>query len=194
MREMGLLLPRLRGKCRIRYEALGALRCDEVWTADITYWPLNSSGVWIYVTMDVKSRWTPYVGSYLSRSSASFVEFFMSAFGEGKPKKLVTDKGSEFISGDLQALLEVEGVTRGLIERLNLTLKREWLLWKEPKNLPQLRRSLREFKECYNRREHESLGLEDARGMFIKSRLAHYDASKPLSQIFWGGTPPPSPL
>ena len=115
-----------------------------MWTADTTYWPLNSSGVWIYVAMDVKSRWTPYVEPYLWRSGASSVEFFMNAFGGGKPEKLVTDKGSEFISGHLQALLKVAGVdwqglpqntpeARGLIERLNLTLKREWLLWKEPK-------------------------------------------------------------
>lgn len=34
----------------------------------------------------------------------------MNAFGQGKPKKLVTDKGSEFISGNLQALSKVEGV------------------------------------------------------------------------------------
>ena len=93
----------------------------------------------------------------------------MNAFGQGKPEKLVTDKGSEFISGDLQALLKVEGVewqglpqntpeARGLIERLNLTLKREWLLWKEPQTVPELRQSLHEFKKWYNHREHESLG------------------------------------
>jgi len=92
----------------------------------------------------------------------------MNAFEEGKPEKLVTDKGSEFISGDLQALLKVEGVewqglpqntaeARGLIEGLNLTLKREWLLWKEPQTLPELRLSLQEFKRWYNQREHESL-------------------------------------
>jgi transposase InsO family protein len=86
--------------------------------------------------MDVKSRWAPYVEPYLLRSGTSSVEFFMNAFGEGKSEKLVTDKGSEFISGDLQAPLEVEGMewqglpqntpeARGLIERLNLTLKRE---------------------------------------------------------------------
>lgn len=168
MKEMELLLPRQRGKCRRRYEALRAARCDEVWTADTTYWPVNGSGMWIYVAMDVKSRWTPYVEPYLWRSGASSVEFFMNAFGEGKPQKLVTDKGSEFISGDLQALLKVEGVewqglpqntpeARGLIERLNLTLKREWLLWKEPQTLPELRQSLQEFKRWYNQREHESL-------------------------------------
>jgi len=47
MRKMRLLLPRQRGKCRRRYEALRASRCDEVWTADTTYWPMNGSGVWI---------------------------------------------------------------------------------------------------------------------------------------------------
>ena len=60
--------------------------------------------------MDVKSRWTPYVEPYLSRSGVSSVKFFMNAFGEGEPEKPVTDKGSEFIGGDLQALLKVQGV------------------------------------------------------------------------------------
>jgi transposase InsO family protein len=118
--------------------------------------------------MDVKSRWTPDAGPYLSRCGASSVEFFMNAFGESKPEKLVTDKGSEFTSGDLQAFLELEGVewqglpqntpeARGLIERLVLTLKREWLLWKDPQTMPELRQSLHEFKRWYNQREHESL-------------------------------------
>ena len=35
---------------------------------------------------------------------------------------------------------------RGLIERLNLTLKREWLLGKDPQTLPELRQGLQEFK------------------------------------------------
>ena len=37
----------------------------------------------------------------------------MNAFGEGKPGKLVADKGSEFRNGDLQALLKVEGIEWG---------------------------------------------------------------------------------
>ena len=40
----------------------------------------------IYVAMDVKSRWAPYVEPYLWRSGASSVEFFMNAFGEGEPE------------------------------------------------------------------------------------------------------------
>lgn len=168
MKDMGLLLPRQRGRTRRRYEALRAARCDEVWTADTTYWPMNGSGVWTYVAMDVKSRWASHVEPYLSQSGASSVEFFMNAFDGHKPEKLVRDKGSEFISGDFQGLLELQGVkwqglpqntpeARGLIERFILTLKREWLLWKDPQTMPELRQSLHEFRNWYNRREHESL-------------------------------------
>ena len=35
---------------------------------------------------------------------------FPACLWGGKPEKLVADRGSEFIRGDLQALLEVEGV------------------------------------------------------------------------------------
>lgn len=170
MSEMGLQLPKQRGKSKRRYEALRAARCDEVWTADTTYWPLDGTGIWIYLAMDFKSRWAVLAEPYFSRSGASSVEFFMDAFGARKPALLVTDKGSEFNCGELQALLETEKVdwkalpqntpeARGLIERLILTLKREWLLWKDPQTLPELRESLREFRRWYNlEREHESLG------------------------------------
>ena len=108
--QMGLLLPRQRGKCRIRYQALRASRCDEVWTADTTYWPLNGSGVGIYAAIDVESRWSPYVEPYIWRSGASSVEFFMNAFGEAELEKLVTETASEFDSGNLDALLKAEAV------------------------------------------------------------------------------------
>ncbi len=63
----------------------------------------------------------------------------MNASAEGEPEKLVTDKGSESITGDAEALLKVEGVewqgpppntpeAKGLIERLDLTMKRERFL------------------------------------------------------------------
>ena len=62
----------------------------------------------------------------------------MSAFGDSKAGKLVADRGLKFIYGDVPTLLKLEGVewqglprnipeARGLIERLSLTLKREWL-------------------------------------------------------------------
>lgn len=35
------------------------------------------------------------------------------------------------------------------------SLKREWLLWKDPQTMPELRQSLQEFKKWYNQREHE---------------------------------------
>jgi transposase len=37
MKEMGLLLPKQKGKSKRRYEALRAAKCDEAWTADTTY-------------------------------------------------------------------------------------------------------------------------------------------------------------
>ena len=92
----------------------------------------------------------------VSENKGCLVGFFMNAFEQGKPEKLVTDKGSEFINGDLQAMLQVEGVewqglpqntpeAGGLIERLVLTLKRGWLLWKDSQTMPELRRSLVDF-------------------------------------------------
>lgn len=96
MRQMGLVLPRERGKAKRRYEVLRAELPGQVWTADTTFWPLNGTGVWIYLAMDVKSRWAARVEPFLSRSAASSVEFFLDAFQRGKPGRLVTDKGSEF--------------------------------------------------------------------------------------------------
>ena len=112
--------------------------------------------VGIYAAIDVESRWAAYVKAYLWRSGASSVEFFMNASAEGEPEKLVTDKGSESISRDAEALLKVEGVewqgppqntpeAKGLIERLDLTMKRERFLWKGLRPLPELRQSLQEF-------------------------------------------------
>ena len=65
--------------------------------------------VGIYAAIDVESRWAAYVEPYLWRSGASSVEFFMNASAEGEPEKLVTDKGSESISRDAEALSKVEG-------------------------------------------------------------------------------------
>jgi transposase InsO family protein len=121
------------------------------------------------------------------------VDFFLDAFRGGKPGKLVTDKGSEFSAGDFQAFLSLEGVgwqglpqntpeARGLIERLVLTLKREWLLWKEPQTLPELKLSLEEFRR-WEQREHEALDWKTPQECY-RIEQPHYDATKTLSQIF----------
>jgi len=48
---------------------------------------------------------------------------------------------------------------QGLMERLVKTLKEEWLMWKEPKNILDMQSSLEGFRKWYNEvRDHSSLG------------------------------------
>jgi len=47
---------------------------------------------------------------------------------------------------------------QGLDERVNRTMKEEWLMWKEPRNIDELQETIDEFVEWYNtNREHSSL-------------------------------------
>jgi len=49
-------------------------------------------------------------------------------------------------------------VAQGLVERVNRTMKEEWLMWREPRNIDELQETIDEFTEWYNtNREHSSL-------------------------------------
>lgn len=172
LRELNLLVPKRKGRARKQYKRIKVDGPDEVWVADTTTWWLGRQRVEIYLALDAHSRYIPHIMLSLNRTSPSTVRYYEGLFDESTPIVLHTDNGPEFANRNALAYLEERGVrwkhgpshtpeAQGLVERLVKTLKEEWLLWKEPKDIVEMTKSLREFREWYNTtRDHSALNYQ----------------------------------
>jgi putative transposase len=145
----------------------------QVWVTDITYYRIGDKFYYVSQIMDVYTR--RIVGHACSDSLRA--ELCMrslrmalgnrpvSAMGE----RLVhhSDKGSQYIFGPYTELLEKEGITVSMCqsvfenvhsERLNKTIKEEYLCPFGPKNLRELELALDRAVDAYNQRYHWELG------------------------------------
>ena len=172
MKELGLLVPKRKGRCRKKYKALKVDGPDEVWVADTTTWWLGRHRVEIYLCLDAYSRWIPSIMVSLDRTAKSTVRYYEKMFHEGVPKGLHTDNGPEFKNKNALAYLDERDVhwrhgpshtpeAQGLVERLVKTLKEEWLMWKDPADTIELQECLDEFRRWYNElRDHSALNYQ----------------------------------
>lgn len=172
LRELGLLLPRERGRCRKRYEPLLVDGPNQVYLIDTTIWVVGRVKARIYIGMDACSRWIPCIKVFQDKTAKSTTEFYEQAFQERLPVSVHTDNGLEFDNRQSDGYLEMRGVmhrygpsytpeAQGLIERVIKTLKYEWLMWKDLKSIWDLQRSLDDFRNWYNKeRRHTTLGYQ----------------------------------
>lgn len=172
MKELGLLVPKRKGKTRKKYEALKTYSPNEIWVADTTTWRLGDHRIEIYVSLDAYSRWIPDLMVSFDRTAKSTVRYYERIFHKGLPKKLHTDNGTEFKNNYGLTYLKEREVNwkhgpshtpqaQGLVERLVKTLKEEWLIWKDPRDPIELQICLNEFKKWYNElRGHSALDYE----------------------------------
>ena len=145
---------------------------NQVWSADITYIPMQKGFLYLVVIMDWYSR------NILSWRLSNTLEndFCLAALQEalrrGKPEIFNTDQGSQFTSRDFTGLLESYGIRVSMdgqgrytdnlfIERLWRTLKYEEVYLKAYSDASVARAEIAKYIRFYNtERPHQSLGYK----------------------------------
>jgi len=144
-------------------------RPNQVWSTDITYIRMPGGFVYLTAVIDWYSR---YVLSWrLSNTldSSFCIEAVEEALEYGKPEIFNTDQGVQYTSTAFISVLEtrdikvsMDGKGRALdnvfVERLWRTVKYEEVYLKVYDNVPELKRSLKDYFIFYNEvRPHQSL-------------------------------------
>lgn len=144
---------------------------SQLWQSDITYIRVKQKFYYAVFIIDVYTK--VIVGYCVSDSlrATANVKALKMAFKDYKPPKIHhSDRGSQYICSDYVMMLENENceISMGLTaqdnayaERVNRTIKEEYLHDWKPKNLDQLKRTLKKAVVNYNTvRAHESLGYQ----------------------------------
>jgi putative transposase len=169
MKDLGLLVPQRKGRSKKHFKALRVEGPGHLWVVDTTTWWIGNKRVEIYVAIDAYSRWIPRAVVAPDRTGVSTIGFYALALQQEVPVAIHTDNGTEFANRNAIAYLKENRVqwmhgpshtpeAQGLVERVNRTMKEEWLMWREPRNIDELQETIDEFVEWYNtNREHSSL-------------------------------------
>lgn len=162
---------RLRCHPNLLAAQMPAKQPEQVWVADITYFPTWKEDTYISLVTDAFSR--KIVGYYVDNSmhTGSVKQAFRQALRQRMRKEGLihhSDRGSQYCSKEYQALHAQHGVKcsmtdgydcyqNALAERINGILKNEFLLTK-PQNLEEARKMVEESVLIYNqRRPHLAL-------------------------------------
>jgi putative transposase len=170
LKDLGLLVRKNKGRSHKHYRALTVEGPNMVWVGDTTTWWVGKNRFEIYLCVDAYSRYVPRLMVSMDRTSGSTVRYYERLFESGLPTTIHTDNGTEFTNRHALTYLDLRGVSwqhgpshtpeaQGLVERLVKTLKEEWLMWKEPKDIIEMQSTLEDFRKWYNEvRDHSSLG------------------------------------
>jgi putative transposase len=144
-------------------------RPNEVWSADITYVPLQQGFMYLVAVIDWFSRFVLAWQLSNTLDGAFCLAALHLAFQWGRPDIFNTDQGAQFSAHDFSNDLEEAGVRismdgRGrafdniFIERLWRTVKYEDIYLKEYETVPALEAGLTHYFHFYNhQRPHQSL-------------------------------------
>ncbi len=147
-------------------------RCNQVWSSDITYIPMEKGFLYLVAIIDWHSR---YVISWRISNTleASFcLEALQEALTKGKPEIFNTDQGSQFTSNDFTNYLitnniqiSMDGKGRCLdnifVERLWRSVKYEYVFLNSIKDGRELWHGLDNYFHFYNeKRFHQSLDYQ----------------------------------
>ena len=106
-----LLKPKKKHFPRRKVYSLGI---DRVWTADLMFMQKfarqNKGFNYILVVLDVFSRYA-YARPLKNKTGAQVAGAFEDIFKESKPKKLWTDRGTDFYNKQMKNLLAQNGIT-----------------------------------------------------------------------------------
>lgn len=141
---------------------------SEIWQSDITYIKVNNTHCYAVFIIDVYTR--EIVGYSVSnnmRAHSNMKALKMALKGHRAPTIHHSDRGSQYTSKEYTELLESHGsrISMGLIaqdnayaERINGTIKNEYLLYWKSQSLDTLKKQVRMAVENYNHnRIHLSL-------------------------------------
>ena len=154
-------------------------RPNQVWTADITYIPMQKGFLYLVAIMDWYSRYI--LASRLSNSLESdfCVEALNEALQKGCPEIFNTDQGSQFTAKEFVSLLERRGIKVSMdgsgsytdnlfIERLWRTLKYEEIYLKAYQDAKEARAAIAKYIVFYNtERPHQSLDYQTPAGVYF---------------------------
>jgi len=144
---------------------------NQVWSSDITYFPLGGRYYYITLIMDVYSRKIVCYSLADNMRAENNVNILKMALHlrtvkDYKNKLIHHLKGTQYISDEYTTLLEDFGIDISMcqemlenahVERVNGTIKNDYLhLW-SIKNLKELKRNLKKAVNNYNERSHDSL-------------------------------------
>jgi hypothetical protein len=147
---------------------------DAQWQADLadmqTLASVNGGVKYLLTCIDVFSKFA-WVVPIKDKGAKSMVEAFGKLFdqaGNRQPKRLQTDKGTEFLCKPVKALLKAKGVQHfasnsdkkaAVVERFNRTLKtRIWTYFTAQKTKRYVD-VLQRFVDSYNATMHRSIGM-----------------------------------
>jgi putative transposase len=143
---------------------------NQVWSADITYIPMNRGHMYLVAVMDWYSRKVLSFNLSNTMDTAFCVQALSEALGRFDPPQIFnTDQGAQFTSNEFTSTLKASGIAismdgRGrcqdniFIERLWWTLKYQYLYLHSFDTGGQLCTGLKQWVEYYNgQRSHQSL-------------------------------------
>lgn len=146
---------------------------NQVWVSDITYFQVNGKDFYIIIIMDVYSRRIIGCEIYENMQAKNNVAVLKQALKvrsqEKYDNKLIhhSDRGSQYMSLEYKALLrerEIDlsvaftSLENGYAERINATIKNDYLIFHATDDLKKLRKSLNYCVYLYNyERPHSSL-------------------------------------
>ena len=144
-------------------------RCDQVWSTDVTYLPLEGGYMFLAAVIDWHSRFVLSWELSNTLDGRFCLEALEAALGGGRPEVFNTDQGSQFTARAFTGRLEEAGVAvsmdgRGraldnvFVERLWRSLKYEEVYLKAYRNVMEMEAGLRAWFAFYNHeRPHQSL-------------------------------------
>lgn len=161
-----------RGHRRYRYLLNGVtiVRPNQVWSADITYVPMQHGFLYLVAIMDWFSRYI--VAWRLSNTLEGYfcLDALHAALQHGQPEIFNTDQGTQFTATAFTSTVEAAGIRMSMdgrgrafdnifVERLWRTIKYEHLYLMDSTTVPELEHGLRDYLRFYNHeRLHQSLG------------------------------------
>lgn len=158
---------------------------NQVWVSDITYYPLPAKTAYITLIMDLLSRFI--VGYHVSTrllTEQTTIPALRAALEKRRPPQgliLHSDGGGQYFDQSFieltKANLVENSMGRGVYEnahaeRLNQTLKNQFIVYDHPQTLAELCKSVDRVIYKYNyERKHQALGLQTP---------ARYEAQNPI--------------
>jgi putative transposase len=144
-------------------------RCDQVWSTDVTYLPLEGGYMFLAAVIDWHSRFVLSWRLSNTLDGRFCLEALEAALGGGRPEIFNTDQGSQFTSREYTGRLEEAGIAvsrdgRGraldnvFVERLWRSVKYEDIYIKDYDQVNELESGLAAYFQFYDEdRPHQSL-------------------------------------
>jgi putative transposase len=144
-------------------------RCDQVWSTDVTYLPLEGGYMFLAAVIDWHSRFVLSWKLSNTLDGRFCLEALEVALGGGRPEIFNTDQGAQFTARAFTGRLEAAGVAismdgRGraldnvFVERLWRSLKYEDIYLKSYRSVKDLHAGLEDWFRFYNhQRPHQAL-------------------------------------